>query len=109
MVASSLRTEGAPVGPLIDRIMKDAGISSHPGDNPSGFTLELHAAWKKRAPKLRDGKPAHSDRQLAEWIIELEDEVKSLTPKLRGRTTLRPEDAGVLVAIFLLCGTMTAL
>ena len=102
MVASSLQTKGDPARSLIDRIMKDAGISSHPEESPSSFVLELHVAWKKRAPKLRDGKPAHSDRQLAEWIIELNDEVKSLTPKLRGRTKLRPEDAGVLVAIFLL-------
>src|SRR5262249_55763926 len=47
------------------------------------------------------GKPRHSDRYLDDLLRGLGKPVKSLTPKLAGRTQLRAADAGVLVHLFL--------
>src|SRR5262249_36178773 len=47
------------------------------------------------------GKPRHSDRYLDDLLRGLSTPVRSLTPKLAGRTHLRPADAGVLVHLFL--------
>jgi hypothetical protein len=75
-------------------------VSSDPADRPAQFVLDLARAWKERGGTVA-GKPRHSDRYLDDLLRGLGTPVRSLTPKLAGRTQLRPADAGVLVHLFL--------
>jgi hypothetical protein len=75
-------------------------VTTAPGDEPTRFVLELARIWKDRGGFVA-GKPRHSDRYLDELLRGLGRPIKSLTPKLVGRTHLRPADAGVLVRLFL--------
>lgn len=75
-------------------------VSSNPADRPTQFVLDLARAWKDRGGTVA-GKPRHSDRYLDDLLRGLGTPVRSLTPKLAGRTHLRPADAGVLVHLFL--------
>jgi hypothetical protein len=74
--------------------------SLDPGDKPGQFVLDLARAWKERGGTVA-GKPRHSDRYLDDLLRRLGTPVRSLTPKLTGRTQLRPADAGALVHLFL--------
>jgi hypothetical protein len=67
---------------------------------PDQLTRAVARAWKD-AGKTLNGKPRHSDRFLAEQLKAQGAEVKSLTPKLVGKTRLRPEDASILLHYFL--------
>src|SRR5258706_5635780 len=73
---------------------------SDPADRPAPFVLDLARAWKERGGTVA-GKPRHSDRYLDDLLRGLGTPVRSLTPKLAGRTHLRAADAGVLVHLFL--------
>jgi hypothetical protein len=75
-------------------------VSSDPADRPAQFVLDLARAWKERGGTVA-GKPRHSDRYLDDLLRGLGTPVRSLTPKLAGRTHLRAADAGVLVHLFL--------
>lgn len=75
-------------------------VSSSPADEPAQFVLDLAHRWKERGGIVA-GKPRHSDRYLDDLLRALGTPIKSLTPKLVGRTHLRPADAGVLVRLFL--------
>jgi hypothetical protein len=75
-------------------------VSSNPADRPAQFVLDLARAWKDRGGTVA-GKPRHSDRYLDDLLRGLGTPVRSLTPKLAGRTHLRAADAGVLVHLFL--------
>ena len=75
-------------------------VSANPADRPAQFVLDLARAWKEKGGTVA-GKPRHSDRYLDDLLRGLGTPVKSLTPKLAGRTQLRPADAGVLVHLFL--------
>jgi hypothetical protein len=75
-------------------------VSSNPADRPAQFVLDLARVWKERGGTVA-GKPRHSDRYLDDLLRGLGTPVKSLTPKLAGRTHLRAADAGVLVHLFL--------
>src|SRR5262249_36033154 len=75
-------------------------VSSNPADRPAQFVLDLARIWKERGGTVA-GKPRHSDRYLDDLLRGLGTPVRSLTPKLAGRTHLRPADAGVLVHLFL--------
>jgi hypothetical protein len=75
-------------------------VSSNPADRPAQFVLDLARAWKERGGTVA-GKPRHSDRYLDDLLRGLGRPVRSLTPKLAGRTQLRAADAGVLVHLFL--------
>jgi hypothetical protein len=75
-------------------------VSSNPADRPVQFVLDLARVWKERGGTVA-GKPRHSDRYLDDLLRGLGTPVKSLTPKLAGRTHLRAADAGVLVHLFL--------
>lgn len=75
-------------------------VSSSPADEPTQFVLDLARRWKERGGIVA-GKPRHSDRYLDDLLRGLGTPIKSLTPKLVGRTHLRPADAGVLVRLFL--------
>jgi hypothetical protein len=71
-----------------------------PADKPTQFVLDLARAWKERGGTVA-GKPRHSDRYLDDLLKRLGTPVRSLTPKLGGRTQLRAADAGALVQLFL--------
>jgi hypothetical protein len=75
-------------------------VSSNPAEKPAQFVLDLARAWKERGGTVA-GKSRHSDRYLDDLLRALGTPVRSLTPKLAGRTQLRPADAGVLVHLFL--------
>jgi hypothetical protein len=75
-------------------------VSASAADEPAQFVLDLAQRWKERGGTVA-GKPRHSDRYLDDLLRGLGTPIKSLTPKLVGRTHLRPADAGVLVRLFL--------
>src|SRR5262249_60766610 len=75
-------------------------VSSSAADEPAQFVLDLAHRWKERGGTVA-GKPRHSDRYLDDLLRALGTPIKSLTPKLVGRTHLSPADAGVLVRLFL--------
>jgi hypothetical protein len=67
---------------------------------PAEFVIGLAQRWKERGGLLA-GKPRHSDRYLDDLLRGLGTPIRSLTPKLVGRTNLKPADADVLVRLFL--------
>lgn len=75
-------------------------VPTSPADAPAEFVRDLAHRWKERGG-LVAGKPRHSDRYLDDLLRALGTPIRSLTPKLVGRTNLKPEDAGVLVRLFL--------
>jgi hypothetical protein len=75
-------------------------VSSSAADEPAQFVLDLARCWKERGGTVA-GKPRHSDRYLDDLLRALGTPIKSLTPKLVGRTHLKPADAGVLLRLFL--------
>jgi hypothetical protein len=75
-------------------------VSSSAADDPVQFVLDLAHCWKERGGIVA-GKPRHSDRYLDDLLRALGTPIKSLTPKLVGRTHLKPADVGVLVRLFL--------
>ena len=77
------------IGPLADLQKK-----------PDEFVRGLHLQWKTLGGKI-SGKPRHSDRYLDEQLKSKNAQVRSLIPKLFGRTLLQPDDAVKLVNFFL--------
>lgn len=67
--------------------------------NPEELTLAVHRAWKSAGGILL-GKPRHSDRFLAEELRAARTPVKSLTPKLKKLTRLKPGDVRALLTLF---------
>jgi hypothetical protein len=74
--------------------------ASRPAANPIQFVLALSRAWKERGGTVA-GKPRHSDRQLNELLRQQGTTVRSLTPKLAGKTKLKPDDVRALLRLFL--------
>jgi hypothetical protein len=75
-------------------------VAFYPASDPVRFVLDLAHHWKERGGALA-GKARHSDRYLVELLRLHGTQVKSLTPKLAGRTHLKPTDAESLVRVFL--------
>jgi hypothetical protein len=75
-------------------------VSADPARTPVEFVRELARFWKEIGGLLA-GKSRHSDRYLDDLLRRNDTPVRSLTPKLAGRTHLRPGDAEVLVRTFL--------
>jgi hypothetical protein len=71
-----------------------------PAESPAQFVIELAQHWKARGGLLA-GKPRHSDRYLSDLLRQNGKFIRSLTPKLAGKTNLRPGDAEDLVRLFL--------
>jgi hypothetical protein len=71
-----------------------------PASDPMGFVVALGRAWKERGGRV-DGKRRHSDRRLVELLKKQGAVVRSLTPKLAGKTKLKPDDARALIRLFL--------
>jgi hypothetical protein len=75
-------------------------VPTSPTHAPAEFVRELARRWKERGGFLA-GKPRHSDRYLDDLLRLQGTPIRSLTPKLVGRTNLKPRDAEVLVRLFL--------
>ena len=75
-------------------------VAASPTDESVRFVLDLARRWKERGGTVA-GKPRHSDRYLDDLLRSRGTPIKSLTPKLAGRTNLRPADADILVRLFL--------
>jgi hypothetical protein len=69
-------------------------------DSPEDFIRTLHKAWKHAGGTL-SGKPRHSDRFLSDYLNQQNNSVRSLTPKLVGKTRIKPKDAENLLWAFL--------
>jgi hypothetical protein len=67
---------------------------------PVDFVRELARRWKENGGLLA-GKHRHSDRYLDDLLRLQGTPIRSLTPKLVGRTNLKADDADVLVRLFL--------
>jgi hypothetical protein len=75
-------------------------VTVNPNDEPVRFIRELAQHWKTRGGTVA-GKPRHSDRYLDDLLRQRGMRIRSLTPKLAGRTKVRPADAEALVRLFL--------
>jgi hypothetical protein len=75
-------------------------VSANPAETPSAFVIELAQHWKGRGGFVA-GKPRHSDRYLDDLLRRRGTPIRSLTPKLAGRTQIRPGEAEDLVRLFL--------
>lgn len=64
------------------------------------LALALARLWKERGGTV-GGKMRHSDRQLNELLKKQGTIVRSLTPKLVGKTKLKPYDSAALLNLFL--------
>jgi hypothetical protein len=75
-------------------------VSADPAGAPAQFVMELAHQWKLRGG-LVAGKPRHSDRYLDALLRRNGTPIRSLTPKLAGKTQIKPGDAEELVRLFL--------
>jgi hypothetical protein len=69
-------------------------------DQSEKLVRAIHRAWKDAGGTV-NGKPRHSDRFLVDQLKASGFDVKSLTPKLVGRTRIKGEDASILIKHFL--------
>jgi hypothetical protein len=103
---ASLVAFGAPMNAVASpKVMESLEIiaqyvSTSPTEAPAEFVRDLGQRWKERGG-LVAGKPRHSDRYLDDLLRWQGTPIRSLTPKLVGRTNLKPADADVLVRLFL--------
>jgi hypothetical protein len=89
--------ETQPVFPA--RLIEAAPDVAKPAQGGEQITLAVHKAWKTAGGVLA-GKPRHSDRFLTDELKAAGHAVKSLTPKLKGQTRIKPEDARILLSHF---------
>jgi hypothetical protein len=82
----------------LEIIAKD--VAASPIEAPAEFVRELAQRWKENGGFVA-GKPRHSDRYLDDLLRALGTPIKSLTPKLVGRTHLKAADADILIRLFL--------
>jgi DNA-binding transcriptional LysR family regulator len=75
-------------------------VPTSPTEAPVEFVRDLGRRWKEGGGLIA-GKPRHSHRYLDDLLRARGTPIKSLVPKLVGRTNLRPADADVLVRLFL--------
>lgn len=71
-----------------------------PAQNPGDFVRVVCRQWKADGGKTA-GKPRHSDRYLDEQLKTQGTPVRSLTPKLIGKTNIGPDDGAALIRYFL--------
>jgi hypothetical protein len=75
-------------------------VSVDPAETPAQFVVKLAQKWKERGG-LVAGKPRHSDRYLDTLLRRRGTPIRSLTPKLNGKTQIKAGDAEELVRLFL--------
>jgi hypothetical protein len=68
--------------------------------DPEQFVRDVHKGWKE-AGGLLSGKPRHSDRFLDDRLKTAKTPVRSLTPKLVGKTRIKVDDAEKLLRFLL--------
>lgn len=68
--------------------------------HPTAFLLDIHRRWKEAGGKLA-GKPRHSDRFLEDQLKARGTPIRSLTPKLIGKTRIAPVDGKALASYLL--------
>jgi hypothetical protein len=68
---------------------------------PAKFIRGLARQWKQAGGTTAAGKARHSDRYLDDLLRNQGTPVRSLIPKLGGRTNLKPADTSVLTRFFL--------
>jgi hypothetical protein len=92
-------SESPGVEAVLRRIGKSVRTNPRAVDLTS-FVLALGRLWKERGGTVA-GKLRHSDRHLNELLKQQGTIVKSLTPKLAGKTKLKRDDASALLRLFL--------
>lgn len=83
-----------------DELKKTVTDFADPKTDPEGFVRDLHKYWKDLGGSVA-GKPRHSDRFLDERLKSSKTPVRSLTPKLVGKTRIKAEDAERLIRFIL--------
>lgn len=73
---------------------------SDPETRPENFVRDVHRGWKAGGGTLA-GKPRHSDRYLDDRLKSSKLAVKSLTPKLVGKTRIKADDAEKMLRFLL--------
>jgi hypothetical protein len=73
---------------------------SEPETRPEAYVRDIHRAWKDGGGTLA-GKPRHSDRYLDDRLKANKMAVKSLTPKLVGKTRIKADDAEKMLRVLL--------
>jgi hypothetical protein len=98
MNSASSEEQYKNIGAPLEMIAAFSAVSAT--DEPVQFVRDLAHRWKERGGTVA-GKSRHSDRYLDDLLRLHGTPIKSLTPKLAGRTNLKPADAGVLLRLFL--------
>jgi hypothetical protein len=75
-------------------------VSVAPAETPAQFVVKLAQKWKERGG-LVAGKPRHSDRYLDTLLRRRGTPIRSLTPKLNGKTQIKAGDAEEMIRLFL--------
>lgn len=79
---------------------EDSGVAPQPvTDQPEEFLSAFYSAWVKNGGKHR-GKNRNSIRKMISFLSGT-SEVKSLHPKLKGRTKVKRKDAAAMIGLFL--------
>lgn len=71
-----------------------------PHERPAQYVRDVHRQWKRDGGKFQ-GKVRHSDHFLEDKLKEKDAPVRSLVPKLAGRTRIKPSDGAALMRYFL--------
>jgi hypothetical protein len=93
--AAEQQKNAAALGLLEKRV----GVS--PALQPAQFIRGLARQWKQVGGTTAAGKARHSDRYLDSLLRVRGTPVRSLIPKLGGRTNFKPADASILARLFL--------
>ncbi len=71
-----------------------------PMEQPEQFVRDVHKQWRSEGGRAA-GKPRHSDRFLDDKLKQAKTPIRSLTPKLTGKTRIKPRDGATLIRYFL--------
>jgi hypothetical protein len=93
-------TEGA-VNESFEEIRKIIPGVTDPVLDPEQTVRDIHRAWKDAGGTV-SGKPRHSDRFLDDRLKASKTAVRSLTPKLVGKTRIKSDDAEKLLRFLLM-------
>lgn len=77
-----------------------SGRVADPLEKTAQFVRDVHKRWKEEGGKAA-GKPRHSDRFLDDQLRSKGTPVRSLVPKLTGKTNISPTDGAALIRFFL--------